>query len=596
MINSCLDVHSGRLCLCGTSLILAGLLLVLLGGCRPTEKSASSVETRPSINVSVAPGGSIVITTQAAEFDILPSGDLKAFLLRDGSRATLDDVNMDPVASESLVEVGSKQRNDFRLDFSHVSINDATSIGGARGKRVEITGKSASLPELQTTLSVEAYEDLPNVAVTGVSFKNTGASQLVLGKLVTQSHVLNASGGDANIPPYGMWSFHGSSEAWGKDDVVPITKNFIRHNPMQVVMKEDENRTGGGLPIVALWTKATGLAIGSAEKVPLPLGIPVYTAEDGRVHASVVIDAQARLKPGEVYSAPLTFVAAFQGDFYEPLSFYSKLLQQRGWSLAKQTDADYQANWCGWGYGMDFTPQQMVGTIPKLKELGLKWATLDARWFDARGDWEPRKDTLPGDSLQRIVRAFHDAGLKLTVWWIPIVAEDGHGKDILDHRPYTVSDVVKAHPDWLILDQQGKPARAAADMAALCPALPEVQEYTRQVTKRLIGEWDFDGSKLDFRIPSHPVSIPSTTTNHRMIRSLPWVTSTALFWKLLAPLNRKASRKRVPAALRQISLGSPSSTRQLRLTRWARNRYASGLKCTKGCSVLMRRFMATTLS
>ena len=57
------------------------------------------------------------------------------------------------------------------------------------------------------------------------------------------------------------------------------------------------------------------------------------------------------------------------------------MLQGRGLSLAHPTEADYQANWCGWGYEMDFTPKQMLGTIPKLKELGLNWATLDAGWF-----------------------------------------------------------------------------------------------------------------------------------------------------------------------------------------------------------------------
>src|SRR5437660_321943 len=140
----------------------------------------------------------------------------------------------------------------------------------------------------------------------------------------------------------------------------------------------------------------------------------------------------------------------------------------------------------------------MLGTIPKLKQLGLKWATLDAGWFRARGDWEPRTDTFPDDSMQKVVKAYHDAGIHITLWWIPIVAEDGHGKDILNHRPYQRSNVVKEHPDWLILDKNGKPARATADLGALCPAVPEVQQYYKQLTERFIRDWDFDGHKLDF--------------------------------------------------------------------------------------------------
>jgi alpha-galactosidase len=60
-----------------------------------------------------------------------------------------------------------------------------------------------------------------------------------------------------------------------------------------------------------------------------------------------------------------------------------------------------------------------------------------------------------------------------------------------------VSDVVKQHPDWLILDPHGKPARMARNLATLCPALPEVQAYYKQLTERFIRDWGFDGHKLD---------------------------------------------------------------------------------------------------
>jgi len=267
---------------------------------------------------------------------------------------------------------------------------------------------------------------------------------------------------------------------------------------MQVVMHKDENQTGGGIPVVAFWTSSVGEAIGHAETVPLRLNLPVQTLQNGRVQAGIVLDVNEKLQPGGVYASPLTFISVFHGDFYEPLSLYSNMLRGRGLSFAHPTDADYQANWCGWGYEMDFTPKQMLGTIPKLKELGLSWATLDAGWFRARGDWEPRSDTFPDDSLQKVVKAYHDAGIHLTLWWIPLVVEDGNGKDILNHRPYQLSKVVREHPDWLILDEHGKPARATADLGALCPAVPEVREYYKQLTERFIRDWDFDGHKLDF--------------------------------------------------------------------------------------------------
>jgi alpha-galactosidase len=475
-------------------LALLAVTTITLVGCNKRANTKNVIDIS-RIRV-VSDNSSVVLTTSSAEFQFLQNGYLRASLLRDGARSTLDDSQ--PGADSEYLESGGKQIRDFQFDLSRVAISDVSGGPSAHGKRVEIVGKSASIPNLQKTISLEAYDELPNVVVTGVTYKNTGTTVVSLDQAVSQSHVLNAANSEPNAASYSMWSFHGSSEAWGKDDVMQITKKFDRKNPMQAVMHNDENQTGGGLPIVAFWIRSVGEAVGSAETVPLPMAIPVHTEDDGRVHVSIVNDEHTQLQPGQVYATPRTFLAVFRGDFYEPLSLYSKLLQQRGWSLAKQTDSDYQANWCGWGYGMDFTPKQMLGTIPKLKELGIKWATLDVRWFNARGDWQPRKDTLPDDEIERVVRAYHDAGIKLTLWWIPIVAEDGRGKDILDHRPYTLSNVVRDHPDWLILDQQGKPARATADLAALCPAVPEVQAYTRALTKRFIQDWDFDGSKLDF--------------------------------------------------------------------------------------------------
>jgi alpha-galactosidase len=57
--------------------------------------------------------------------------------------------------------------------------------------------------------------------------------------------------------------------------------------------------------------------------------------------------------------------------------------------------------------------------------------------------------------------------------------------------------VVQEHPDWLILDQQGKHGRITRDLAALCPAVPEVQSYYKKLTEKFIRDWGFDGSKLD---------------------------------------------------------------------------------------------------
>ena len=480
------------------ALCLALLFSAALVGCNQQRSDRASEQGNSVIRVTVTSAGPITIKTPSAEFQLTTAGYLQASLLQDGQALTLDDAQADSGGGADSVVSAAKEISDFVLDFANARVTSASGRLGAQGKRVEIRGKSQSAPSLEKDLAIEVYDDLPNLALTSTSYKNVGTGEIPIERVVTQQHVLNASLSDRNAAPFAMWSFHGSSEAWGKDDVMLINDKFTRANPMQAVMHNDENQTGGGIPVVAFWTGAVGEAIGHAETVPLPLSLPVRTRPDRRVNAEITLETDVRLQSGQVYTTPLTFVSVFHGDFYEPLSLYSKMLRVKGLSLAHPTDADYQANWCGWGYEMDFTPKQMLGTIPKLKELGLKWATLDAGWFKARGDWEPRADTFPDDSLQKVVKAYHDAGIHITLWWIPLVVEDGHGKDILNHRPYQLSTVVKEHPDWLILDKDGKPARATADLGALCPAVPEVQQYYKQLTERFIRDWDFDGHKLDF--------------------------------------------------------------------------------------------------
>lgn len=447
----------------------------------------------------------VVIATPDAEFDIWPTGYVQGSLLQNGRLLTLDDPSK---TNASYIVSGNREIRDFVFDLVNAKISDATDRFGSTGKRAEIHGKSASLPGLEQVLTVEVYDEFPQAAVISSAFKNNGQSNVTLDQLVADEHHLNASLADPKVPPYQMWSFHGSSEAWGKDDVMPITAKFVRTNTMEVIQHNDENQTGGGIPVVAFWTRSVGEAIGHLETVPLIVSLPVTTETDGRVTARLSMDTKTDLKPGETYSSPLTFVSVFRGDYYEPLSIYSRMLQKQGVSLARPTDADYQANWCGWGYELNFTQKQMLDTIPKLKQLGLKWATLDAGWFTNRGDWDPRPQIFPDDSIKSLVRAYHDAGIHITLWWIPAIVEDGHGRDVLDHRPYKAANIVKAHPDWLILDKNGQPARATADLGAFCPAIPEVKEYYKQLTDRFIREWDFDGSKLDFAYTVPPCYNP----------------------------------------------------------------------------------------
>jgi alpha-galactosidase len=59
--------------------------------------------------------------------------------------------------------------------------------------------------------------------------------------------------------------------------------------------------------------------------------------------------------------------------------------------------------------------------IPKLKELGLTWATLDDR-FSMLRRLEPAGGYLPRgeEEMRAMVAALHEAGLYAQLWWYPL--------------------------------------------------------------------------------------------------------------------------------------------------------------------------------
>lgn len=437
---------------------------------------------------------------------MLSSGYVGAYLQAAGRSVTLDEPGSEGGAS---VVVNGKQFNDFHLDCRHSKSTDVIGRLGSGAKRIEVRGRSPKLPNLEETIALEIYDAFPNVVTSSVTWRNTGRTDLALERVTVQNQRLNASKTDPGVPAYRMWSFQGSSEVWGKDEITQLSSKFDRTNPIQQLTfsAKGAGGAGGGIPVLAFWTRDVGEAIGQLESLPLVLSMPVQTTSDGRVSAKISLDGPAVLHAFQTYAAPATFLAVFHGDYYEALHLYSELLRHQGWAPAHPVPADYEANWCGWGYQLQFTPAQIIGTLPKLKELGLHWATLDAGWYDNRGDWNPRTDIGEG-GLRKIVETFHGAHVRITVWWIPLAVEDG-GKDVLDGRPYQFAAVARRHPEWLILAKNGNHAHMAGGFAALCPAVPEVRQYYEALTRRFIHDWDFDGNKLDFSYTVPPCYNPA---------------------------------------------------------------------------------------
>jgi len=328
------------------------------------------------------------------------------------------------------------------------------------------------------------------------SYRNAGDKDISIEKEYSCWFRMDASLMSAENKPNDFWSFQGSSLNWGVDYIFKIGDGFFQENYMGV---QPVTKTGGGVPMVDLWTRKAGLAIANLETIPRLISFPVETEADSKVTMSVCRPVDSIIKPGQSFSTYQTAAIAHQLDFYNPLETYTRLLADKGLKRATPSAEAHEAIWCGWGYLTDFTLDDIYGTLPKLKELGVKWIVIDDRWWDRYGDWNPRAYTFPGGEKQvkEFVDSVHNQGFKIQIWWAPTPVQPDKMISWGGSVDPGMANVVKEHPEWLIMDKDGNYPRDCRDMYQLCPGVPEVQEYMKQLTTRFIKDWGFDGHKLD---------------------------------------------------------------------------------------------------
>lgn len=193
---------------CASFVIAAAVLAA--SGCKRSEvkPEAKGAPSQPSvIKVEVSPGGPLVLATTAATFEVAPTGYIQSYLLREGKRWTLDEPKTGaPNESDYLVEGGKEVH--FVLDFDQAKVLESIGKLG-RGKHIEIPAHQlqADKSNIQRTLTIEAYDEFPNLLLSTVEYKNTGNSDINLDRVVEQRHRFAASQADPKLQPWEMWSF-----------------------------------------------------------------------------------------------------------------------------------------------------------------------------------------------------------------------------------------------------------------------------------------------------------------------------------------------------------------------------------------------------
>src|SRR5262249_51350008 len=327
-------------------------------------------------------------------------------------------------------------------DFAHARHEEQDVEDGlGRGRRLVIVGRADAVG-LEKTVTVDARETFPRLLLVRVRYANVGTGPLAVAGWTNDDHALSALASAASSPRF--WSFQSGSYEKRPDWVLPLKSGFTQENFLAMNAID----YGGGTPVADVWLRDVGMAVVHVELVPKLVSLPVAMSAATEATLAVRERRERTLAPGESFDTLRTFVAVHRGDHYRVLADYRELMARQGLVLPKAPAAAYEPIWCAWGYGRDFTPDQVVGTLPVAKRLGFRWATLDDGWQVAEGNWVPVPSKFPkGDAdMKALVDRIHAQGLRAQLWWTPLAVDPG-------------TPLHREHPEQLLLDRDGAPRK-----------------------------------------------------------------------------------------------------------------------------------------
>lgn len=336
--------------------------------------------------------------------------------------------------------------------------------------------------KIKKSISLEILNDYPSFVIKNVTYKNLSPEDIeVTGWINDQYQILPDKDND---PPY--WSYQSGTYPDRRDWVTKVNAGFEQENYLGM----NASDYGGGTPVVDVWRSDVGLAVGHLEKVPKLVSLPVVYKNNSK---GVVLAVRYNylepivLSSGKSIKTFETFINVHQGDHYSTLKQFSKIMTGKGLAFPNYPETSYEPIWCAWGYERNFTVDEILGTLPKVKEMGYEWAVLDDGWQTAEGDWllNPNKFPNGDDDMKKFVDEIHKQGLKAKLWWAPLAVDPG-------------TKLIKDSEDHLLINKDGsKQDISWWDSYYLCPAYEPVVDYHVELVKKIIGEWGFDGLKID---------------------------------------------------------------------------------------------------
>ena len=326
--------------------------------------------------------------------------------------------------------------------------------------------------------TVTPVEGVPGLEVIETSFIN-------LGKPVTVNAYelchLEVPAQDTVV-----WSLQPTSSSARLDWVLPVTEGFKKENYLGM----NNTDYGGGIPVIDLWQRDGGIAIGLFEPVLRMISMPVeWKRYDNKVTAYLHynLPMPIELATGDTLQCFKAFRLAHEGDYFNALRIFSEYMQaNEGVEMKPSEPEAFEPVWCAWGYGRPFKMKMVLGTLDKVAELGFKWVDVDDGYQIAEGDWNTNELFPGGDKdMRHITDECHKRGLKAKLWWAPLAADPG-------------TKILKEHPEIILRTAEWAPEYITWwDSWYLSPVSDVTDAYTKDLLKMFLQRWNFDGLKID---------------------------------------------------------------------------------------------------
>ena len=158
--------------------------------------------------------------------------------------------------------------------------------------------------------------------------------------------------------------------------------------------------------------------------------------------------------------------------------------------------------WCNWFYTMDsFDENEILKNAEfaarELKPYGLEYIQIDEGYQRLHGEWHANNRFPHG--LKWFCDQVKALGLKPGIWIAPFIISEN-------------TDVFKQHPDWLLKDNKGEPARVGPwpstdtewyrtetpKRYCLDISHPDAERWFTDLIDTIVNNWGFEMIKVDF--------------------------------------------------------------------------------------------------